>query len=1256
MAEKQDNPIQDFVSFLHAHPRIDGHQQNGKLKLEYEKFGRAALKTLGQFLYLPKARVVYDGAGHEVAGTLTLKEMYTPDKGVFVQFSQDGPANTFVFRKLRIKGDKIGEENHFASIDQLLEPEQLATRMLAVVGINPNKPLHEQTVFHQEFIKGERAYHTGIRKFGVIVETEYSYLSTNMGRVGHQLKTDEGKLRWGVQSFFQKVDEDGKIIEGFPQQFPPNPSLRLGEIRVETDQSRPDRLAVHDIVEFDKPPSREHGYITEIDQQNQTASLSCSLCSENAIPLSDLRLILPASGQKDRAGITFEELDELKKSGYLRWPIEGIKQNLHSLLMLVPGNEGRHIGEALMNQFLDERNAFYQIENQLLILYAEPSPADLLHMNYIGRLILAGEESTKKGIASAFRDARYRVVHRYGKGRWPLLPQFKRGDVVWLPKQKEFALVLINLEKWIDDRPLFAYQVVHSTSETFVVFDDAVQPGESRIDWDKRRSAFDELRSRFLVDPELDINHTMALEVFHQRWNRHLLFRALARDRNQPHIHEVQDNGLEISKFHFADFAAARSILQATKQQGAILRVKAIFRPDEEMITPPFTNPYISFPETPQSMPKNEPYENLKPNFRFSIIQLIDRSEIQVKPDLFQGRQDAFAQETVEKIVREGYDQNREPIILWRDEDENAIVLSGHSRWEASERLYKDGDSSLKMMPVRFFEGSLQEAMDFALLESNRGVTQESLHSDLAAYKRALQRGYNRDYLKGLFKPESRLRLFEDLAQLNEKGSLLQYLGTSSESSFPYLQRNAQWIGGIRKAEPRLTNAHEEELFNYLYPTDSSGKASGKRRITISKDQFFQTINRKIQRLDFDPELALNLNEVVSTSAVTEPHRERIEELNQEITQLNKKREKTDKSIAQARRERNNTLVEQFQKRLDDISAQIQLKLEEKEKLETAIGKLEKETIDLFHQEEMPDQKTTTSPKEEPTNNPNPIKMDEIKSPAELLKEAGLKASEVSNVTEFDAFYKRVEAVEKMAGKAGENPVLELRQTMLRYEISAIVEVLISKFLAGGSNRANVKKEVTEQLLESIDGKLKELEECDSVSKALRSKRRDVIGGDKPKTVLTRIQKLTKELLDIVKLIPEELRDDLEVQSKSEEILLNTLNQLKDIWKLNKIKAAEKDIRGHFDEKESKTRSKNRMYGDGSKQYKATLEVPGSTTKIPEIIILANSKKHANEQYKDGLGLHIKGVNTKKGDLEFNKALPKEAQNAKIAALEVVTT
>ena len=338
---------------------------------------------------------------------------------------------------------------------------------------------------------------------------------------------------------------------------------------------------------------------------------------------------------------------------------------------------------------------------------------------------------------------------------------------------------------------------------------------------------------------------------------------------------------------------------------------------------------------------------------KFSEKKFIPRGQISVDPKTFQGRQTAFSDDTVKKIVAEGFDLTDDPIVVWKDtKAKKYFVISGHSRWAASEILFKKGDKRLAKMPVKIFNGDKEQAADFAILESNRSGTKEGLKSDLTAYKRAISKGYNKKYLLGIFKPETYLNLLQKLSFLNVKGQFLEYIDSDSEKSFPYLRRNAEWTGSLRKEYPKLSDAHEAELFSYFYKTNKGLK--------ITKQKFTDLMYKKVSNMFFDASKPLNLENIVSTSAVTSPGKAAIKEIENEIEALQRDRAKKEELIITAKQQGKTALIEKFKAEITGINALVLRKIERKRQLESQVIGLEKQTgFDLFSAPPVPSQAKT---------------------------------------------------------------------------------------------------------------------------------------------------------------------------------------------------------------------------------------------------------------------------------------------------------
>ena len=328
---------------------------------------------------------------------------------------------------------------------------------------------------------------------------------------------------------------------------------------------------------------------------------------------------------------------------------------------------------------------------------------------------------------------------------------------------------------------------------------------------------------------------------------------------------------------------------------------------------------------------------------KFSEVKEVDRSKIITRPELFQGRQVAYSQETVDKILREGFDKSQEPIAVWHDPKTGKyVIISGHSRWHASELLFATGGKDLKTMSVKVFNGDLEQAQDYAFLESNRSGTAEGLKSDLKAYKRAIERGKSKGELLSIFKTEARVRMLQDLSYLNPTGRFLEYLGEDSEKSFPYLQRNAGWAGMLRRQYPQITDGHEKEMYEYMY--------GSKNNLRVEKDSFFLLIEKKVMSMYFDASKPLNLNNVASTSAYTLSAKDALGDVKADIASLQGQRIAKEEYIRRAKDEGNTKLLGRFNEEWHLINQAILRKLEEQTVLEKQIRAMERSLeVDLFN-------------------------------------------------------------------------------------------------------------------------------------------------------------------------------------------------------------------------------------------------------------------------------------------------------------------
>ena len=336
---------------------------------------------------------------------------------------------------------------------------------------------------------------------------------------------------------------------------------------------------------------------------------------------------------------------------------------------------------------------------------------------------------------------------------------------------------------------------------------------------------------------------------------------------------------------------------------------------------------------------------------KFSDIFELPINEINVSKNDFQNREKDFSQETFNRITTEGYDKKRDPIIVWRNpSDDKFYILSGHSRFAAANFLHDSGKQDLSTLPVRELKGTKDEAIEYATIRSNREQSKETLKEDISAYQNAVKLGYNRQMLLKYFNPESYLQTLKDYSFLNPKGRFMEYLDSEQENSFPYLKRNARWVGVYRRQYPNLTNAHENEIFNFLYTTNSGA-------LQFEKKKLDSLIEKRAGNMYFDPAEPLHLDRAskVSNEAAKNPVIIAIKEVNDRIDKRAEEIRNKQGLIARARAEGGESikLIPKFEEKISELNRAIVRDVEELHKLEAQIHKVEANTFfDIFNQPE----------------------------------------------------------------------------------------------------------------------------------------------------------------------------------------------------------------------------------------------------------------------------------------------------------------
>jgi len=202
----------------------------------------------------------------------------------------------------------------------------------------------------------------------------------------------------------------------------------------------------------------------------------------------------------------------------------------------------------------------------------------------------------------------------------------------------------------------------------------------------------------------------------------------------------------------------------------------------------------------------------VQPSTDFSV-QNIPFDQIFLDKARFQPRDD-FSEEKVQEIVQNFNPALFKPLIVWKDPSNGkTYVLAGHHRYEALKRMGR------KTVPVVYAEGDEQKAVEIAWTENQSGRSQTSAEN--AKYLRKLAasgrtRAEIQAECKRLYDRSCTVAL--DLSALNPRGKALVDLTLLHRDTeiFKDVETMAQWIGKLRTRYPELTDAHENEVYDWL--------------------------------------------------------------------------------------------------------------------------------------------------------------------------------------------------------------------------------------------------------------------------------------------------------------------------------------------------------------------------------------------------------------------------------------------------------
>lgn len=286
-----------------------------------------------------------------------------------------------------------------------------------------------------------------------------------------------------------------------------------------------------------------------------------------------------------------------------------------------------------------------------------------------------------------------------------------------------------------------------------------------------------------------------------------------------------------------------------------------------------------------------------------ALIQIQDIPLTSIKTDtqLFQGREKLFSERSVQNIVSDAENgsfiwENLDPVTLWRSPDGSVYLLSGHSRKEAFSRLSKMGikvqGKGFDRIPAKIIMNMPLEVARKVALESNTLSTKESDIERAAYYRKLRQDGATeRVLIDQVKKNEGRnwtnVYAYTFLSPTGKMWAILKQFAESEDTSAMLAKSLGKWIGQARRNNQELTNAHENEIYDWLF--NARGYGTGSNQVSSERD-FLDKIQYFIQKNtffgQFNPDLPLNILNTLVKSPAEQEFEQQITEKQLEIQKL----------------------------------------------------------------------------------------------------------------------------------------------------------------------------------------------------------------------------------------------------------------------------------------------------------------------------------------------------------------------------------
>ena len=259
-------------------------------------------------------------------------------------------------------------------------------------------------------------------------------------------------------------------------------------------------------------------------------------------------------------------------------------------------------------------------------------------------------------------------------------------------------------------------------------------------------------------------------------------------------------------------------------------------------------------------------------------VQVVPLSSLKTDEKRFQNR-DELNQNMVDDIAENWNDKKQDAIHVWKDpKDGNTYVLSGHHRYYAAKQA---GIKNVKITD-RTNDYTEAEAIVFAKEEANATRTMETALERAKVLRDKIERGDSKeDIQKFLDREGKNARYIQNLAALNPDGKAIEYLKNFSKSEDRATQKEteklADWIGEAKRTINGITDAHENEMTDFLFDKKVSQRIS-------TKADFLQKVRSVVQPML--PNEPLNLRRFAQKTQGEQAYEDDVNEKKNKIAEL----------------------------------------------------------------------------------------------------------------------------------------------------------------------------------------------------------------------------------------------------------------------------------------------------------------------------------------------------------------------------------